>query len=1573
MRRSPRLSRASTNNDSLLSVESNKSRTKKSRKSITKSGGNRRDTFVGGAEAIEQMLVDVEEEDTVNRTKETNERRQTADAGDIEKIMKELEEEDAHTKNILGHRALSTSHSHVDEGSSHQGIDCSPCPGSRESVDTVVLMNSVAALLEKVEGDGASSTAKMNLEFSDEKVKSPVATNSKATGSPSPLLNMSTGGASTSKQQSWQDLSVDDYTLNGGSFQSEDDSRYDDLSDDGTVNTVDLLSSVRNLVKNAEGEVKESKSPQISSSYQEVSIQSDLSDGTSFLSHDERRDSFDDHTVSTMGSLRSFLMDDNAEKLDTSTVSSNSTTRSPGRSKTADSLQALNKPADDVVGGSYQSPPSMANTSTVSIQGLKSCLSSRKKPRNKRTSLSSVTDSAKKRGVVFGSPKAAEFNKTSPVTSYTPMHNHEAKSRFSMAGNSVYDEQEEDDELTTENSAILDEWDRLTNTSMDGSGSDEDSGSPDESSSGSKVMQRGNGRRATISGSSTDKVSVASPSRSKKRRQSVQAALPVLQNSASLKKNRRRKSRLHISDSDLQPSSIVDDDSSSCMDMSGMDTSGEVSRTENLPGNLEELMQQPDLNPSPGASTCSSIESSAAPPLNSLVRSAALNASMSMASLNDSMTDRTQTLEQDLNALMSRVEKSDNNVSTYYNDNQSSPEDESRRLSQSSVQSSVAGEGLGSLLNGEDREMTSFESDPSDDRMQQIANVTSPTSSSDNSMASNDQSQDQEVTVDSVISFKKRSRRSLGSISANSSVEKRKSRRSLDESNVSASQEFTQELEMNLDTMMQTVIKDAVKQPSTMDETGDDISLLTTSVMQPDQSYMQDDSEDDVETVLDEDAQLIDDAEEESVVAFGRSRASRGKSLIGQGECDISVISKSLESVDDSTSTVPEHEALQMSSSSLNLTGVSASGGETPNMLRKLRGLNAVSRRQSLTHAAHTPLAAAGRMSIGMKRMSLASQQLESTTKRMTQRYEQRFTDTASTQVASSDPSEQHVGDTSVVSVASSAVSNVLNVSHGNTESYRDNMLQQFLTQLNLKEAFVTEERTETLFDMLTKFSDSYTLEKSNMPLMDPSNRENFRSEVQSIFREVLSAATEETTENATLMKGDMINLWHCMDESRYSTLVEALESENTETSSPLDELSSMATRNVAISARKWQSWEVDLMQVAMEAITAKKLNLREENLELERELQESSEESETKNDDVSVEALQKQLAEMQSHMSELRKEVSKKSEHLQEVQQQCSNALTEKKNYLVSLASQPMDVEADSDVNESNDSTAVASAEEISSSEKQLLDDTKDAVDEMKFRINILNKMTYCRIMTYKSNQIKTRVQLTKSTHFDLVFDLKLKVIASAKPSGKNHRSVKSTASTEVKSLCIDKVSVLPSFDPAASLDSFHNSETMLAVAFYLNFLSSDSHNGPVSAKRLSSFQDVKEISKCLQQVSGYVSSLRDVMTWLGHMHLSPEFGQSSGQSASQTKWMWGINESEEKDFIVHLVHSSDVRVDIPLAALVSGDMEFLPNQFREQITPQSPGAVSVQKKLSQLADRCSSPFGSFPIGQIMHAIAPN
>eukprot|EP00981_Chlorochromonas_danica_P009996 scaffold2917_cov170-Ochromonas_danica.AAC.10 len=117
-------------------------------------------------------------------------------------------------------------------------------------------------------------------------------------------------------------------------------------------------------------------------------------------------------------------------------------------------------------------PPSstlVASKPTESIAPpsvLKSCLSARK--------IRPHADA--NRSVVFGSPEVAEFNKTSPVTSYTPLDRQQAKQLFTIPSDDPCGGLSPVDELTADNERVLAEWDRLTNTS--------DCSSPDDQSEG---------------------------------------------------------------------------------------------------------------------------------------------------------------------------------------------------------------------------------------------------------------------------------------------------------------------------------------------------------------------------------------------------------------------------------------------------------------------------------------------------------------------------------------------------------------------------------------------------------------------------------------------------------------------------------------------------------------------------------------------------------------------------------------------------------------------------------------------------------------------------------------------------------------------------------------------------------------------------------------------------------------------------------------------------------------------------------------------------------------------------------
>jgi hypothetical protein len=164
---------------------------------------------------------------------------------------------------------------------------------------------------------------------------------------------------------------------------------------------------------------------------------------------------------------------------------------------------------------------SIAFNVPVAGSALKSCLSSRKKPRPDNLSSlrfdldTSLTASAIKRNVVFGSPQACEFNKTSPTTSYTPMNKDAVKGMFSMAPSQKFGAQGEEDFVsadpeTQENDAVMDEWERLTNGSEYGSDEEAEGGMqgtgmagiPEGSEEGS-VSSRGAESRRSSTGSAS--------------------------------------------------------------------------------------------------------------------------------------------------------------------------------------------------------------------------------------------------------------------------------------------------------------------------------------------------------------------------------------------------------------------------------------------------------------------------------------------------------------------------------------------------------------------------------------------------------------------------------------------------------------------------------------------------------------------------------------------------------------------------------------------------------------------------------------------------------------------------------------------------------------------------------------------------------------------------------------------------------------------------------------------------------------------------------------------------------------
>lgn len=311
-----------------------------------------------------------------------------------------------------------------------------------------------------------------------------------------------------------------------------------------SVDTLALIKSVTGLLN--ENRLNDSKS--------EISDLIDLNDSVSRPSSafSEARDNDMDistdtvNTLDLMTNIKSALGDEYHVKKDDDS-----------------SMMEMSEDRFDFNQSSHVSPKRHPDISISMPQSaLKGILSCRKEGSRK-----SIVPASSRKTVNFGSPAAAEFNKTSPTTNFTPLDKEQAKAyfpqHFTSDGSNHNDSSSDEDEITAGNSQILDEWDRLTNTSGISSESDE------------VIFPE------HLEGLSndTDSSSIKSVS-DKKRRKSI--------DSNSSKRAKRRKSSI------LKPFKDVNyHEEENLNDISAIETS-DNSFTVALPGNLMVLMAEAD-------------------------------------------------------------------------------------------------------------------------------------------------------------------------------------------------------------------------------------------------------------------------------------------------------------------------------------------------------------------------------------------------------------------------------------------------------------------------------------------------------------------------------------------------------------------------------------------------------------------------------------------------------------------------------------------------------------------------------------------------------------------------------------------------------------------------------------------------------------------------------------------------------------------------------------------------------------------------------------------------------------------
>jgi hypothetical protein len=284
----------------------------------------------------------------------------------------------------------------------------------------------------------------------------------------------------------------------------------------------------------------------------------------------------------------------------------------------------------------------LKDSNLTSKQGLRSCLASRTKPtlaHQASPSLSLSVGLPIKKNVVFGSPKVAEFNRLSPATNMTPMRKEVASRMFSMYQKNIEEEAKEKEKETDaekekekENKVDemdnSDEWDRLTNTSGGTGGQSDDDMSP-LPVPGSPAFSKRYYAAADPDSPASIVAEYTHMRRSPRRKSNSPHRLSILAEPASASRPASRAASASVS--------------ATPMDCNVSMTS-EVTGTVNLPGTLSELLATADL----------SDVKQAAPRQAAVMQRSARYETRSLDVSLASCDDQTEELEIDLHSLIHR-------------------------------------------------------------------------------------------------------------------------------------------------------------------------------------------------------------------------------------------------------------------------------------------------------------------------------------------------------------------------------------------------------------------------------------------------------------------------------------------------------------------------------------------------------------------------------------------------------------------------------------------------------------------------------------------------------------------------------------------------------------------------------------------------------------------------------------------------------------------------------------------------------------------------------------------------------
>ena len=381
----------------------------------------------------------------------------------------------------------------------------------------------------------------------------------------------------------------------------------------------------------------------------------------------------------------------------------------------------------------------------------------------------------------------------------------------------------------------------------------------------------------------------------------------------------------------------------------------------------------------------------------------------------------------------------------------------------------------------------------------------------------------------------------------------------------------------------------------------------------------------------------------------------------------------------------------------------------------------------------------------------------------------------------------------------------------------------------------------DTPFD--TTESSSLVLQATNIIQNDEEYCTEVRTTVNNIMIDILKVANKEARVEAETIE-DMEKLWFDVkpdsDVMKLArTLIEKDEDDTTICSDKIFNMKDMARECKEMSAINWSKFEDKLLAVATTAIEEKNIDVLKKITE-KKQLNTDNNIRNKQNNIISVTKLEgrMKLKALQNILKNTRNNLDESANELRSLQENVSNNLEFKKDFMIAMIVEKEKNEKELQMIINKEKSDLELIEKRTAHE---LLTAKKELSNIKQNLGLLNRLTYCRVLTYQSNCIEIEAVLSTKLRVQILFYLSLDKRANKLIVDGAHVDLKYIDPSGLSGKTI-------TFDPNNREN--WDSDTMLANAYFLDVLCSDDVSGPLSEEVLSKVTHPSDIPSIMQKV---------------------------------------------------------------------------------------------------------------------------